>query len=619
MSTVRRLTLLSFTLALLLGLVTPLLAEETLDTAVFSGLLADEPQSVSGHNSPRPPSKIAENVTVITAEQIARLNAHTLADILNTVPGVQLSGLRTPGGSIQATTINSINETNILLLIDGVPQNDLVSNRIFVAWIPAGIIERVEVIKGASSAAWGPALGGVINVVTKSPDSQRKVGGLVSASYGEKQTTDLNAETSGSQEKFGFYLYGGTFHSDGLMPGTGQNYNNLFSKLTYNLPKNGIISLSGSLHENHGGIEEDAALDFRDTQKTRVYAANLTLLQPLTPDLTLLVIADINKSHFNTVWGQITYDPPYMNLKDDQRSVGAKAELTWSKAGNSLTAGAAYRNLRYHDYLSWDGGPDVGDSRKVDRGSGYLNGALEIGRLTLLPGIRFDHTGISGDKISYALGATYRLTDKTILRVYGGDGYGLPAMKNSSSDLQQIWSVQTGVESSEIPYLWLKANLFYSRLSDVETIDFSDGSYLRQDEVRQGYDVEVKTAPLYHLSAGVGYTWVDSYVRHDGSQIIVDAPTNSLKLSLDYNNSASGSSALLLGNYVWWNVQDSSADAYYKPIVWDLFLNQKLFPSSETSPELFFSGHNLFKGSQYNHSLYKNPGRWIEGGVRFSF
>lgn len=604
-------------LALLFGLASPLRAEESLDTVDIFGLSADEPQSISGYNSPRPPSRIAENVTVITAEQIARLNAHTLADILNTVPGVQFSGLRTPGGNISSTTINSLNELNILLLVDGVPQNELVSNRIFVSWIPAGIIERVEVIKGASSATWGPALGGVINVVTKAPDTQREMGGHVSASYGEKQTTDLNAETSGSLNKSGYYLYGGNFHSDGLMPGTGQNYNNLFSKLTYNLPKNGIVSLSGSLHENHGGIEEDATLDFRDTERNRSYAANLTLLQPLTSDLTLLVIADINKAQIGTIFGQITYDPPYMNLKSDQRSLGAKAELTWSKARNSLTAGAAYRNLHYHDHLSWDGAPDIEDSREIDRASGYLNGALEIGRLTLLPGVRFDHTGSNGDKTSYALGATYKLTDKTILRAYGGDGYGLPMLKNSSNDLQQIWTVQTGVESSEIPYFWLKANLFYNKMSDVETIDFTTSGLFRRDEVRQGYDVEVKTVPFYHLSAGVGYTWVDSYVPHKDDQIIYDAPTNSLKLTLDYNNHASGSSALLQGNYVWWN--DKSNGGYYKPIIWDLFLNQKLCPSSETSPELFFSGHNLFNGSQYNIDLYKNPQRWIEGGVRFSF
>jgi len=607
-----------YAILLLLSAVIPARGEDATTGLLPLGLSAGDNQTAASIRSPRPISQIAENVTVVTAEQIARLNAHTLADVLAAVPGVQLSGLRTPGGSIQATTINSINETNILLLLDGVPQNDLASNRVFIEYIPAVIIERVEVIKGASSAVWGPALGGVINVVTKSPDTQRKVGGTLSASYGEKTTTDMNAETSGTLENFGYYLYGGNLHSDGLRPGTPQNANSLFTKFTYNLPKSGLISLSGNLHENHGGIEEDAALDFRDTERNRIYAANLSLLQPLTPDLTLLAIADIKDNHARTVWGQITYEPPYRDYRDDQRSIGAKAELTWRKAGNSLTAGTAYRNLHIHNNISWNGDPDIESTRNIDRASGYLNGALELGRLTLLPGIRFDHTGNAGDKTSSTLGVTYRVTDKTILRAYGGSGYGLPAAINPNNDLQHIWTVQTGVESSEIPYLWLKGTLFYNRMSDVEAYDYSASSYFKRDEVRQGYEIEIKTVPAYHLSAGVGYTWVDSYVPNDGSQIILDAPTNSLKLSLDYNNRASGSSALLLGNYVWWHVVDGHV-ANYKPIVWDLFLNQKLCPSSEYSPELFFSGHNLFNGSQYNNSLYKNPTRWIEGGVRFRF
>ena len=38
----------------------------------------------------QPVSRTAENVTVVTAEEIEKMNAHTLADVLNTVTGVQV-------------------------------------------------------------------------------------------------------------------------------------------------------------------------------------------------------------------------------------------------------------------------------------------------------------------------------------------------------------------------------------------------------------------------------------------------------------------------------------------------------------------------------------------------
>src|SRR5690242_945220 len=53
-------------------------------------------KTVTTSRIPRPASRIAENVTVITAADIERLNAHTLADVLQTVPGIQLDYLRTP-------------------------------------------------------------------------------------------------------------------------------------------------------------------------------------------------------------------------------------------------------------------------------------------------------------------------------------------------------------------------------------------------------------------------------------------------------------------------------------------------------------------------------------------
>jgi vitamin B12 transporter len=615
--TIRYLTYLCCAISLIACLAKPVLAGEPLDSETVLGLSADDQTSVTTYNSPRPASKIAENITVITSEQIARLNAHTLADVLNTVSGFQLSGFRTPGGDIFTTAINGVIENHLLLLLDGVPQNDIKSNRPFFQFIPAGIIERVEVIKGAASSGWGPALGGVVNVVTKSPDNQRGAGGILSGSYGEKNTSDLNAETSGTLDKFGYYLYGGNLHSSGLRPGTRLNGNNLFTKLTYNLPSRGLITLSGKLLETSAGIEESATLDFKDTQKIRNYATNLNLLQPLTTDLTLLIIADIKKERGQTVFGQITYDPPYMDYRSRQQNIGSKAELTWRKDDNSLTAGAEYRNIQYSDNLSWSGAPDIETVRNIDRINFYLNGSLELGRLTLLPGVRFDHTGNAGDNTSYALGSTYKLTDKTIVRAYGGDGFGLPRV-DKSSDLQKIWTVQTGIESGEIPYIWLKGTLFYNRMSSVEVQD-SNGNLIGRKEVRQGYEVELKTVPLFNLSASAGYTWINSYVPNDSNQQILDAPTNTLKLSLDYNNRSTGSSALLLGNYIWWNGHDSTTTAHYKPVTWDLLLNQKLWPDSEHSPELFFSGHNLFNGAQYTNSLYMNPNRWIEGGVRFKF
>jgi vitamin B12 transporter len=59
----------------------------------------DELQAVSATRSLKPISRVAKNMTVITAEDIERMNAHTLDEVLNTLIGIQIVGPRTPGNS----------------------------------------------------------------------------------------------------------------------------------------------------------------------------------------------------------------------------------------------------------------------------------------------------------------------------------------------------------------------------------------------------------------------------------------------------------------------------------------------------------------------------------------
>src|SRR4030066_899705 len=52
---------------------------------------------VSPSRTPKPVFQVAENITVITAKEIREMNAHTLTDVLNTIPGVQMDMRGGPG------------------------------------------------------------------------------------------------------------------------------------------------------------------------------------------------------------------------------------------------------------------------------------------------------------------------------------------------------------------------------------------------------------------------------------------------------------------------------------------------------------------------------------------
>jgi len=88
------------------------------------GIFSEETPALASSPIPRPISKIAENVTVITADDILRLNAHTLAEALQTVPGIQLDfNPRTPSTFTFFNIQGALNST-VLVLIDGIRQND---------------------------------------------------------------------------------------------------------------------------------------------------------------------------------------------------------------------------------------------------------------------------------------------------------------------------------------------------------------------------------------------------------------------------------------------------------------------------------------------------------------
>ena len=56
----------------------------------------------------------------------------------------------------------------ILILLDGEPQVGRIAGKLDLARIPIENVQRIEIVKGASSALFGSAaMGGVINVITR--------------------------------------------------------------------------------------------------------------------------------------------------------------------------------------------------------------------------------------------------------------------------------------------------------------------------------------------------------------------------------------------------------------------------------------------------------------------
>jgi outer membrane receptor for ferrienterochelin and colicins len=108
-------------------------------------------------------------VSVISPKLIQSTNSMTISDVL----GFQ-SGLRVENNcqncGFQQVRINGLEGTYSQILIDGRPIFSALAGVYGLEHIPATMIDRIEVVKGAGSATYGSsAIGGTINVITKDP------------------------------------------------------------------------------------------------------------------------------------------------------------------------------------------------------------------------------------------------------------------------------------------------------------------------------------------------------------------------------------------------------------------------------------------------------------------
>lgn len=148
------------------------------------------PISIVATRSAVPLADPSAPVTEVGQAEVRRSAARFLDDLLRRIPGFSLFR-RLGSGAAHPTTqgvslrgIGPSGTSRALVLVDGVPLNDAFGGWIYWDSIAGETIDRVEVLRGSGASLWGNyAMGGVINVVTRSPEHD--AGGLV-AEGGER-------------------------------------------------------------------------------------------------------------------------------------------------------------------------------------------------------------------------------------------------------------------------------------------------------------------------------------------------------------------------------------------------------------------------------------------------
>ncbi len=611
------------------------LSEEELTT--LSMFYDEKDLVVTPTRAPKPISQVAENMTIITAKEIEQMNAHTVAEVLNRVTGVFVDFNGQDFGSASMLKIQGSSEQQVLVLLDGIPWNYFNSATAETNTVPIHAVERIEIIKGPASSAWGSSLGGVINIVTKSTGKTKKPKGTVSASYGEQSSMEQFADLYGKSGAVGYYLYAGGQTSNGLRDNRYFDNYSFYSKLKINTGSDSAVTLTAGYSEPHLKWGDFPDNDLTSSGILRIFLTTASFEAGLTEGLDLYVSLYRFEQKFvqmNDVLGMGMYGNAgdlFMDNIYDEETTGVRSRLVWRKGRQTLVVGVDYRygKLDYTSnngpWLQQGGGLPAASTATPDleEWAVYANDSIAVGKWSVTPGIRHDHNNISGPFTSPSLGITYRLSPDTILRTSAARGFTSPSLAQTSTgglwlnpnpdlDPEMVWSYQAGVESVLGKHLKAKATAFQHDQKDKLTVDTDitvNGGKVR----RRGGEVEAETVPVLNISFKGGFAYVDS--KDFTTSETSNRYTWNLGLAYDDLRSIR---AEIFGHYVWWD-KKASFEAEYSDFLWDLNIIKRLTTFSSIKTELFFTVRNILNGEQYSAAYAKNPERWIESGIRARF
>lgn len=201
-----------------------------------------------------PITDVIADTSVIDRTQLDLAGQAALADLLAQQPGVQFVS---SGGyrSVSSVFLRGATSSQAIVLIDGVRVGSATSGGAAFENMPLERIERIEILRGAASALYGPdAVGGVIQIFTRAPaeglqlaanvgagsDGQRQVGAAVRGRSGA-----LGYSLGLSKEKAtGFSVISNSASSSYSPDADGFEVSSVDAKLTAQLSRQHALTLA---------------------------------------------------------------------------------------------------------------------------------------------------------------------------------------------------------------------------------------------------------------------------------------------------------------------------------------------------------------------------------------
>ena len=380
-----------------------LFAQQSDTTIVLEDVIVTATRSeISLEDSPVP-------TEVIGKEEIEQLNLITMDDLLK-VKGFFVAPVKSGGFQLRG-----LSSEYVLVMIDGVPVAGRESGALDVSNINLANVERVEIVKGSMSALWGNhAIGGVVNIITKKGG---KPSVALNTQYGTNNTSLLGLTSTVGKNKFKNVSKVTLGNSDGFDIDPDTYGNNVLPFSLLNITNRSTFddgvnqfSLGVSYFDKKS---EGSTITETNTQGQLVPVDEINESQNTILDFNYTrrfgkYVSEVKVSNSNFKNSNESsfeyFGQPVVQLDESDQNIFQPEMInTYNWNGkNSTTFGFGYRG---HDYNT----ERYGGDKSLNSYFGYVQHYLNLDKLNLVLGGRYDNYSDFGNNFSPKVSATYDL------------------------------------------------------------------------------------------------------------------------------------------------------------------------------------------------------------------
>lgn len=518
---------------------------------------------------------------VITAREIELSGAKTVSEILNKELLGCWVNVSCTNCNFSELRMQGLEGGYSQILIDGLPIFSGLASVYGLQQIHSENIERVEILKGASSSLYGAqAVGGVVNIITREPSLDPEFN--LDGSYGNYGAYDLAARGSYRKGIFGFVASAEKGKND-YIDENNDNFTDKVESDNLNLSIKTNLYLMGDTHRvtlfsryidefRRGGYipNIDDPLDENGEHIwTDRYEYGVSY-QGIFKESNILKLSLVGTSHersatnsarpFDSDEKLYVLDTQYSHQLFNGRQI--------------ITTGITYKNEKIDEVINNDPAPKKG----AETAGIYIQDEINaLDKLDLVLGFRYDYTNstfIEASSLSPRMGAKWEINPEFSLRASIGSGFRVPYLfvedLHLCSAAPLIYNPGNLKPENSLSYSisgeYYSRNLFFDfnifRTLIHKKIYFSgenvplgfDFIYLNGgDAYTQGAELSANIPVVRNLRLKLGFAFTDAKYKDEQdygigkSRYIMRTPSTAALLNLEYNHLKGGFTFNLTG------------------------------------------------------------------------